>query len=294
MIPDSVLHAIEPIAGAVKKSAMVGGGCIANATRIDTEEGIYFLKWADGEAGQSFRAELDGLYALHEASNNLHMVIPEPLLAENAGANPGFLLMEWIEHGRPQSEDWRAFGRALAELHRRAPKGADGRYGFAEDNWIGSKSQKNGWSDSWPEFFGERRLLAQAQTVRQRGAWNERWNRPLENLVGKLDELLPQAPHPSLLHGDLWAGNALPSENGCFALIDPAVYVGHREADLGMTELFGGYAPPFYEGYNEAWPLESGYTERREIYNLFHLINHLTHGSGYTGQVERILVRYGS
>ena len=115
-------------------------------------------------------------------------------------------------------------------------------------------------------------------------------------LLARLGEILPEAPPRSLLHGDLWAGNALPTaapQTECrFALIDPAVSVGHREADLAMTELFGGFAEPFYDGYREAWPLEPGYEERREIYNLFHLINHLTHGPGYRAPVERTLRRF--
>ncbi|MDX1438263.1 MAG: fructosamine kinase family protein [Rubricoccaceae bacterium] len=294
MIPNSVLSRIESITGTVQNSRSVGGGCIAHATRVETGKGVFFLKWADREAGRSFFAEQDGLAALRTTSQGLDLVVPEPLIAENSATAPGFLLMEWIEPGRPQQEDWRAFGRVLAELHRKTIKDGNGRYGYAADNWIGSKPQKNGWDVSWPNFFGEKRLLAQAETVRKRGAWRAQWDKPLENLVGELDQLLPEKPHPSLLHGDLWGGNALPAADGRFAIIDPAVYVGHREADLAMTELFGGFAPSFYEGYNETWPLEPGYPERREMYNLFHLINHLTHGPGYAVQVEKVLKRFGS
>src|SRR5690606_31434535 len=114
-----------------------------------------------------------------------------------------------------------------------------------------------------------------------------------DRLVARLPEILPEAPPPSVLHGDLWAGNALATADGRSALVDPAVYVGHREADLAMTELFGGFDAAFYAGYRAAWPLEPGYEARRELYNLFHLINPLTNGPGYAGAGERVLRRFG-
>ena len=293
MIPGAVAEAIRPHVGAVGSAQAVGGGCIAHATRIETPRGRFFLKWAEGEAGQTFAAEAEGLRLLCEASGP-DLVIPSVLAAEAADGGPGFLLLAWLAPGRPTRADWERFGGALAALHRaEAPSGEGGRYGLGSDNWIGSKPQRNGWSASWPQFFGERRLLAQAETVRRRGAWRPEWDPLLESLVARLPEWLPETPPPSVLHGDLWGGNALATERGRFALLDPAVSVGHREADLAMTELFGGFDGAFYDGYRAAWPLEPGYAERREIYNLFHLINHLTHGPGYAGSVERTLRRFG-
>ena len=295
MIPEPVRNNIQPITGSILHTRSVGGGCIAHATRVEAAHGVFFLKWAEGGAGGTFEAEAEGLRALRVAATGLDLMIPETLASQNAGAESGFLFMEWIESGRANSSDWLRFGRALATLHRAETfADDDGPYGYAVDNWIGSKPQRNGWALSWPAFFGEKRLHAQAETVRERGAWNAAWDTPLDHLIARLCEILPETPPPSLLHGDLWAGNALATAGGRFALIDPAVYIGHREADLAMTELFGGFAPGFYEGYNEAWPLEPGYPERREIYNLFHLINHLTHGPGYAGQVEQILRRFNS
>src|SRR5690606_12243234 len=221
---------------------------------------------------------------LRAAAAQADLVVPSVLAAQAANDGSGFLLMAWLEPGQPSRSDWERFGKALAALHRaEAPSGEDGRYGLGADNWIGSKPQRNGWMASWPRFFGERRLRAQAETVRRRGAWNADWDRPLDRLVARLPELLPEAPPPSVLHGDLWGGNALATADGRFALVDPAVYVGHREADLAMTELFGGFDAAFYAGYRAAWPLEPGYEARREVDNLFHLINHLTHGPGYAG-----------
>ena len=272
---------------------------MSQAARVETEAGAVFVKWAEGAAGQTYAAEAAGLAALASCAGEAgaELAVPSPLAfrAPDRGT-PGVLVLPWLDRGRPTPADWRRFGGALASLHR---VDAGTAYGWEADNWIGSKPQRNGWEASWPRFFGERRLRAQAETVRLRGAWDPAWDGPLERLLARLGEILPETPPRSLLHGDLWAGNAFPTAEpgdprtgSRFALIDPAVSVGHREADLAMTELFGGFAEPFYDGYREAWPLEPGYEERREVYNLFHLINHLTHGPGYRAPVERTLRRF--
>ncbi len=308
-LPETVRQSVEGAVGRVRSVTPVGGGDVSRAARVEADAATVFVKWGAGAAGQTYAAEGEGLAALAEAAGP-EVVVPAPLASQAPdGDAPGVLVLPWIESGRPSAPDWRRFGAALAELHR-APAPGDGRYGWAADNWIGSKPQRNGWDASWPTFFGERRLRAQAETVRhrasvdasQRGAWDAAWDPMLDRLVARLGEWLPHAPPPSLLHGDLWAGNALATSGGrlatpspvAFALIDPAVSVGHREADLAMTELFGGFDAPFYDGYRQAWSLEPGYAERREIYNLFHLINHLTHGRAYRRPVEATLRRFGS
>ena len=311
-LPEAVRQCVERVAGPVRAVAAVGGGDVAapspagvsRAARVEAGGRTVFAKWGGGAAGQTYAAEAEGLAALAAAAGP-GLVVPAPLatVAPERDA-PGVLVLPWIEPGRPGADGWRRFGAALAELHR-APAPGDGRYGWGADNWIGSKPQRNGWGPSWPAFFGERRLRAQAETVRARGAWDAAWDPLLDRLLARLPDLLPAAPAPSLLHGDLWAGNALatgpptagpptagPPAAGRFALVDPAVSVGHREADLAMTELFGGFAAPFYDGYRDAWPLEPGYPERREVYNLYHLINHLTHGPAYRQPVEATLRRF--
>lgn len=291
-LPPPVRDQIEPLTGAVQSVQRVGGGDVSHAARVEAAGGTFFLKWGAGSAGQTYAAEAEGLAALAERASS-DLVVPQPLAARDAEAGaPGLLLLDWIEPGQPRPAAWRRFGVALAELHRAEAPGG-GQYGWARDNWIGSKPQRNGWRTSWPTFFGERRLRAQAETVRQRGAWDGAWDGLIDRLVERLPDLLPMTPPPSLLHGDLWGGNALATTDGRFAIIDPAVSVGHREADLAMTELFGGFRGPFYDGYREAWPLEPGYPERREVYNLFHLINHLTHGPSYRRPVESTLRQFG-
>ena len=291
MLPALVSEAIAPITGAVASVRSVGGGDVSHAARLDAERGTFFLKWNADEGGDSFGAEADGLAALAAAVGS-GLVVPEPLASRvRTGTEPGFLLLPWLEPGRPTGEGWARFGRALASLHRAEAPG-DGRYGWPRDAWIGSKPQRGGWTDDWPAFFGEKRLLAQAETVRQRGAWRAAWDAPLARLVARLGEILPARPAPALVHGDLWAGNALALASGRFALIDPAAYVGDRETDLAMAALFGGFAPAFFEAYDEAWPLAPGADERRDVYQLFHRINHLTHGPGYAPGVEATLRRF--
>ncbi|MEM1055628.1 MAG: fructosamine kinase family protein [Bacteroidota bacterium] len=287
MLPDVVRSRVQAALGLVRSFQAIGGGDVSHAARVETESGLFLVKWNAGPGGDSFEAEAEGLGALAEIAPR-DLTVPASVLAQNrTDRTPGLLVLPWLDRGRATHADWRRFGMALAALHRASAPGHG--YGWPRDNWIGSKPQRNGWAEDWAAFFGEKRLLTQAETVRQRGAWHVEWDAPLGRLVARIGEILPRSPSRSLLHGDLWAGNALPLSTGHFALIDPAVHVGHRESDLAMTELFGGFAPSFYEGYREAWPLESGYAERRPLYTLFHLINHLTHGPGYTRSVSAVL-----
>ncbi|MGB3541835.1 fructosamine kinase family protein [Rubrivirga sp.] len=289
LLPPFVRSVLEDAVGPVRSARGVGGGDVSRAARVGTSSRTVFVKWGRGDAGKTYPAEAAGLEALSRAAGP-GLDVPVPVLHRAAtDFEDGLLVLPWLEGGTPSRSDWSRFGAALAELHRADADG--GGYGWDADNWVGSKPQRNGWLESWPEFFGERRLRAQAEVVRRRRAWDPAWDEMLDRVVGRLDDLLPARPPRSLVHGDLWAGNALALEDG-FALIDPAVYVGHREVDLAMTELFGGFPAAFYGGYREAWPLEAGYAERREVYNLFHLTNHLTHGPGYRRPVEVILRRF--
>ena len=292
-LPEPIRDAIERAAGAVQSARSVGGGDVSRAARVETASGPVFAKWGQGPAAETYGAEAAGLALLRATADRAgaDLVVPQPLAVVPQTDGVAGLVLPWIEPARPSPSDWRRAGAGLAALHR---VDADADYGLDDDNWIGSKPQRNGRSSSWPEFFGERRLLAQAETVRQRGAWDAAWDAPLARLVARLPKLLPDTPPRSVVHGDLWAGNAMGTDGGQVALIDPAAHVGHREVDLAMTELFGGFPPAFYDGYRDAWPLEPGYPERREVYNLFHLVNHLTHGASYRQPVQATLRRFGT
>ena len=162
-------------------------------------------------------------------------------------------------------------GRMLAKLHRVTGP----RFGWHRDNWIGLSPQQNGWCDDWAEFFWERRIRPQAE----RAGLQVSRGGLLEN----------HKPQPSLLHGDLWSGNAGFTAEGP-VIFDPAVYYGDREADLAMTELFGGFPREFYDAYRKEWPVDDGYEKRKPLYNLYHLLNHLNlFGGGYLGQVKETL-----
>ena len=289
MLPEDVIDRVEAHLGIrISNEHSVGGGCISNATRVATNHGDYFLKWSRDEAAATFPAEAAGLAAL--GSSETSLVVPQPLLAD-AGADDraGILLLHWIESGRKGSRFWEDFGEGLALMHRHT----SGRFGFDQPNFIGRLPQDNTWEASWIEFFRLRRIEPQVELARSRGGWHVSWDAPLDRLYQRLPALLPGDPESSILHGDLWGGNFMVDVEGRPVLIDPASYYGHREADLAMTELFGGFEQRFYDAYGDAWPMEPGYEERREIYNLYHLINHLNHfGGSYSESVGRILQRF--
>jgi fructosamine-3-kinase len=286
MLPDALRETLESrLDITIQGCSRVGGGCIANACRVDTDDAPLFLKYGDAEVARTFPGEAAGLKALAEAESPLDI----PAVIDRAapdGDRPGFLVMEWIETGRKRDDFWADFGRGLAALHRHA----EAQYGFEQDNFIGRLPQQNEWRDTWPAFYRTQRLEPQVRMARDRNRWRTDWNDALEALYRRLPDLLPETPEASVLHGDLWKGNYMVTAAGDPAIIDPATYYGHREADLAMTELFGGYQDRFYDAYREAWPLEPGYDTRKEVYNLYHLINHLNlFGAGYASSVEGIL-----
>ena len=292
MLPDDVLAEVERgLDTRVRQVNELGGGCIARASRVETTDGPVFLKWGKSDVGRAFPAEAAGLEALRDARSGL--VVPQPLFVrESASESTGVLVLEWIEPG-PKGEDfWGRFGRGLARLHRVRRDDAARRYGFGMDNFIGKLPQANSWRSTWPDFFAEMRLEPQVRRARDVGRWDASWTPHVDRLLAALESILPPHPEASLLHGDLWGGNFVSSTRGP-ALIDPAAYFGDRETDLAMTELFGGFDARFYAAYRDEWSIDAGYDERREVYNLYHLINHLNHfGSGYAGSVAAILRKY--
>jgi fructosamine-3-kinase len=216
------------------------------------------------ERADAYAAEADGLDALRP-----HIRVPKVL---DRGMQDGkaFILLEQLELQR--GGDWSAMGRMLARLHRQAGP----RFGWHRDNYIGLAAQANTWHDDWADFFWNCRLQPQAKKAGIR-------------LARTILDPVPQRPVPSLLHGDLWGGNAGFTADGP-VVYDPAVYYGDREADLAMTELFGGFPRAFYDAYEKEWPLDDGYHRRKHVYNLYHLLNHLNlFGSGYLGQVKATL-----
>ena len=214
------------------------------------------------------------------------------------GTDPAaFLVMEAIGTGEPRPGFSAAFGRGFARLHaanRDAPDGRVERYGFAHDNHIGATPQPNPWTGDWVDFFRRHRLGHQLDLAREKGLSDPELDRLSDRLLDRLDELIgePEEP-PCLLHGDLWSGNTMVGEDGEPVIIDPAAYYGRREADLAMTQLFGGFDRRFYAAYEEVWPLAPGSADRLEIYELYHLLNHLNlFGGGYREGCVAIMRRF--
>lgn len=273
----------------LRAARAVGGGCINHAHCVETGQGCYFLKWNAQPLPAMFLTEARGLELLHAT---VTVRVPTVIAASDATPeHPAFILMEWIAEERGAA-DQALLGQHLAALHLAA---APADYGLDHDNYIGSTPQLNGWDADWTRFFRERRLRPQVELAARNGLLPAARRRSLERLMERLGEWLDGvARRPSLLHGDLWGGNVLAGRGGAPALIDPAVAYGDREAELAYTELFGGFSPRFYQSYGAVWPLEPGYAARRDLYNIYHLLNHLNlFGESYGSQVDAIARRYG-
>lgn len=274
----------------------VAGGDINRAYQLSLSGGrTAFLKTNTMGNAPFFTAEEHGLRALRSVGA---IGVPSSLGAgvDTAGGY-SFLLLEYLESAPRTANYWETFGRRLARLHRASCAqlllGADGRaaYGFPEDNFIGASRQKNTWHTSWVEFYRDCRLLPQVE--RAADALGPALRQALTRLLDHLDEELREPPFPSLLHGDLWSGNVLCGPDGEAWILDPAVYLGDFETDLAMTELFGRFPAAFYGAYREVNPIEEGYTHRRPLYQLYHLLNHLNlFGAGYLAGVAEIARRY--
>jgi len=272
----------------------LGGGCIADAAVAEFADGSrVFVKRVAGAPGM-FESEAAGLRAL-AASGAIR--VPQ-VLAVSGDA----LVLEMIQAGPRRPDFFEDFGRRFAALHRHRGKTC----GFAHDNFIGATPQPNepldgSWESAgeddgsgWPAFFLERRLRFQVRLAAERGG--EELARLLDRAEYRIVDLLGSALEPPvILHGDLWGGNYIVDEAGEACLIDPAVYYGHREADLAMTRLFGGFDRSFYAAYAEAAPLAAGHSERLPTYQLYHVLNHFNlFGGGYYDQSQRILKRYAA
>jgi fructosamine-3-kinase len=259
----------------------VGGRCINHGARLQTTSGqSFFLKTNQNCPAELFEREAEGLEALHTADGPR---VPQPYLH-----GMGFLLLEDLAPAPRSADYWPRFGRELAGLHHHIHT----QFGFPHDNYIGSTPQPNPWINDGYAFFGEQRLLFQARLAQRRGLLGSSEINQVERLAARLPALVPAQP-ASLIHGDLWSGNAISGPHGEPAIIDPAPHYGWAEAELAMTALFGSFPDSFYQAYQEVRPLEPGTHDRFPLYNLYHLLNHLNlFGEGYLGEVLGILKKY--
>ena len=280
----------------IKTRRPVSGGDVNEASLLTLDDGsLLFMKQNRPDFLDNFKAEAAGLAMIRQTG-----AIGSPkLLGLGQERGFSFLLLEYVRSEKRVPDFWETFARELAGMHDAKTDlycWADGceetvGFGFFQDNWIGATRQINRPCASWIAFFRDCRLEPQFHMARDYFTAEDR--KKSVRLLDHLDCYLTEPGKPALLHGDLWSGNMIAGDDGKGWLIDPAVYYGHPEADLAMTELFGGFSYQFYGYYKEIAGIDPAYEDRRDIYNLYHLLNHLNmFGSGYLGSVKRILDRF--
>jgi len=267
--------------GEVLSTATLSGGDISRALRLEMSGSRpLILKIKPDAPPDMFAREAEGLAALADANG--------PTIPAVHLTGPDFILLEDLRPRPPVPTYWPEFGLRLATMHQATHT----HYGFAHDNYCGLTPQPNPWTESGHEFFAEHRLRHQARLARDRGRLDIADVRRLESLCARLPDLVPPQS-PALIHGDLWSGNALAGPRGEPALIDPAAHFGWAEAEIALTLLFGGFSSAFYDAYAASYPLAPGWRGRMDLYNLYHLLNHLNmFGAGYLGQVQAVLRHY--
>ena len=278
----------------IAQTDRLSGGDINKAYGLTLTTGQHiFMKANAKDNAAFFTAEAAGLQAIADT----HTIGTPRILCcgTDDGEDVGysFLLLEYIQSAGRRSDYWEVLAQELAAMHSvpELVEGALHQYGFPQNNFIGARPQNNTWSDSWITFFRDQRLAPQFRDADSYFSSGDRTK--ITKLLDNLDRFLVEPEHPSLLHGDLWAGNVMCGPDGKAMLIDPACYIGHREADLAMTQLFGGFPQAFYEEYKKAAPLQPGYEERRDLYNLYQLLNHLNlFGPSYLDPVLSIVEEY--
>ena len=271
----------------IKSSGSLGGGCINNASKLDTSAGTFFLKWNASGESDMFLREAEGLKELKTGARET-LIVPEVFAAKEIDDSPGFLVLEHLETASSSPGDDQALGRGLATIHKYSSE----KFGFYNDNYCGSTPQNNSWTTNWVEFFRDNRLGRLLDLIQK--------DRPLSSsdmsiyhkLLDKIPQLLPSESTPALIHGDLWSGNYMMTGKGP-ALIDPATYYADREMEMGIMTMFGGFSRRFYDAYNEVNRLPSDWKKRNALYQLYHVLNHYyLFGGGYGSQAIHIAKSY--
>ena len=278
----------------------VSGGCINQGYAISSTSRTYFAKINQASQVAMFETEALGLQQMAQTQT---IRIPQPI-CWGTEDNSAYIVLEWLDLRSGGGEiAWAEMGRKLAQMHKYIPPspalpmgiedGNDslpkGRFGWSINNAIGSTPQINNWTADWAEFWAQHRIGYQLKLGRSQGGNFSRG----ESLLAAIPKLLEgYKPQPSLVHGDLWGGNASITAAGEPVIFDPATYWGDREVDIAMTELFGGFSAAFYRGYNEVWLLDAGYEKRKTLYNLYHILNHFNlFGGSYESQANQMINR---
>lgn len=263
----------------------ISGGSINKALKVVSSEGEFFVKHNSNNLFPAmFEKESLGLKLLR---NTQYISVPDLITFGNID-NETFLILELIESANKSVDFWDDFAKSLTELHKTTNK----KFGLNHNNYIGSLDQVNDWKDNWSDFFRDNRLEIQLKMARDSNLVDNSIVKAFAKFYLRLDEIFPNEK-PALLHGDLWSGNFMVGNNGKAYLIDPAVYYGHREMDLGMSQLFGGFSSEFYNSYNKYFPLEKGWQKRVDYCNLYPLMVHVNlFGSSYLSSIKSIISRF--
>ena len=264
----------------VENYRSVSGGCINQGYKISGNGQTYFVKLNSATQVEMFGAEILGLQQMFDTHT---ILIPKPICYGISG-NSSYIVVEWLELQSGGTQPWYEMGCKLAQMHL---KGKNTQFGWDRNNTIGSTPQINTWTNNWADFFAQHRIGYQLKLAKRRGGNFPEINIVVERVRNILKNHHPQA---SIVHGDLWSGNAAVTSSGEAVIFDPATYYGDREVDIAMTELFGGFPSAFYRGYNEVWALDSDYTQRKNLYNLYHILNHFNlFGGGYGSQAYNMI-----
>lgn len=279
-IPTPITETVEKHINAKIVSAQrVSGGDINQSARLQTEAGVFFMKWNESAPSTMFQTEAKGLKLLASAESGL--VVPETILVGD-----DFLLMEHIEEA--DSGNSYLFGSKLALMHKTSNK----QFGLDYSNFIGRLPQSNSLHGDWLEFFVRCRIEPQVKMAIDSGKLDSSFQSIFDRVMNYTYVQFPEEA-PALVHGDLWNGNYMWTTNGEAAIYDPAVYFGHREMDIAMSRLFGGFDREFYEGYDSIYPLENGWEERIKLCNLYPILVHANlFGGGYIEQAIRLLKQF--
>ncbi|MEB3358903.1 MAG: fructosamine kinase family protein [Synechococcales bacterium] len=258
----------------------VGGGSVNHAYALSDGHQAYFVKTNQANQLAMFEAEALGLEQMYATQT---IRVPKPICWGTAGRS-AYIVLEWLDFGYGTHDAWSEMGRRLAAMHKVT---SERGFGWDRDNTIGFIPQQNSWTADWVTFFRDRRIGFQLQLAQQKGGHFPGGPELLQAIPALLAD---HHPEPSLVHGDLWSGNAAITQQGEPVILDPATYYGDREVDLAMSELFGSFPNDFYRAYDETYPIPTGYSRRKTLYNLYHILNHFNQfGGGYESQANRMI-----